>query len=278
MRTNVAPEGGAGLPWIAREGELELAVEAATRAGRMLAEAFGHRIAQRRNGPHDVVTELDHASETLIMGAVGSAFPADRRLGEETGLTVPPRATGRTWLVDPLDGTINYASGLPLWCVSIALAVDGVVVLGVIRDPLRDETVVATRGGGAYRFPGSEALELRRLHRTADAVVVGDPGSADDEAAQLRIARLRPHVRAVRGLGSIALSLTSLATGRLDGVLQVRGLQAFDVAAAGLIAREAGARVTDAESGRWIDVMHPSRGTGIAAARPALHDRLVGRP
>jgi myo-inositol-1(or 4)-monophosphatase len=274
----VARDPEARPPWTASDAELEVAVDAAMRAGVILAEAFGHGFGQRRNGPHDVITELDHASEALIMAALASAFPADRRLGEETGLTVPRRASGRTWLVDPLDGTINYASGLPFWCVSIALAIGERVVLGVIRDPLRDETIVATAGGGARRLPGSERLEVRRLRRSADAVVVGDPGSADDEAAQLRIARLRPQVRAVRTLGSIALSLTSLATGRLDAVLQVRGLQAFDVAAGGLVANEAGARITDAEDGQWIDVARPARGTGIAAARQALHRRLVERP
>ena len=267
----------AGLVWTAPDGELELAVETARQAGALLVGAFEGGGSERRKGPYDVVTELDHASEALIMGTLGSAFPADRRLGEETGLTVPRRASNRTWIVDPLDGTVNFASGLPFWCVSIALAIAHRVVLGVIHDPLRDETVVATTGGGARRFPTGERLELRRLRRSADAVVVGDPGSADDPEAQLRIARLRPQVRAVRALGSTALSLTSLATGRLDGVLQVRGLQAVDVAAAGLIAREAGAQVTDAEGGPWIVVAEPSRGTGIAAARPSVHRRLVPR-
>ena len=264
------------LPWSSPEGELDLAVETAQRAGAMLLAGFGRGSAERRKGPHDVVTALDRASETLIMGALGSAFPADRRLGEETGLAVPRKASSRTWIVDPLDGTVNFASGLPFWCVSIALAVGERVVLGVIHDPLRDETVVATAGGGARRLGSRQPLELRRLRRSADAVVLGDPGSADDEEAESRIAILRPQVRAVRVLGSIALSLTCLATGRVDGVLQVRGLQAVDVAAAGLIAIEAGARVTDAEDGPWIVVAEPSRGTGIAAARPGLQRRLLG--
>jgi myo-inositol-1(or 4)-monophosphatase len=211
------------------------------------------------------------------MKAFGSAFPADRRLGEETGLTVPRGASARTWIVDPLDGTVNFASGLPIWCVSIALAVEQHVVLGVIHDPLREETIVATAGGGARRLGSPQPLELRRLRRSADAVVVADPGSADDAEAQQRIAAVHRQVRAVRVLGSIARSLTFLATGQLDGVLQVRGLQAVDVAAAGLIALEAGARVTDAQNGPWIVVAAPSRGTGIAAARPGLHRRLVAR-
>ena len=141
----------------------------------------------------------------------------------------------------------NFASGLPFWCVSIALAIDQRVILGVIRDPLRDYH--GHRRGGAQRLETGERLAMRRLRRSDDAVVVADPGSADDDEAHLRILRLRPHVRAERALGSIALSLTSMAMARLDGVLQVRGLQAVDVAAAGLIALEAGAHVTDAENG-----------------------------
>ena len=105
-------------------------------------------------------------------------------------------------------------------------------------------------------------------------MVVADPGAADD-TAQRRIADLRRQVRAVRALGSIALSLTSLAIGRLDGVLQVRGLQAVDVAGAGLIVAEAGATITDATGGPWIVVAEPSRGTGIAAGLPLIHRRLL---
>ena len=261
--------------WSGRDGEVELAVETARRAGELLVAGFGTGSRERRKGRHDVVTELDHASEALIMAALGSAFPADRRLGEETGLSVPRQASNRTWIVDPLDGTVNFASGLPFWCVSIALAIDRRVVLGVIHDPLREETVIATVHGGARRAGSPQPLEVRRLRRSADAVVVGDPGSADDGEAFRRIADLRPQVRSIRVPGSIALSLTWLATGRLDGVLQVRGLQAVDVAAAGLIAAEAGARVTDAENGPWIVVAQPSGGTGIAAARPGLHRRLI---
>ena len=274
-------EGRGEQPSVLAWAELDVAVDAAEHAGAMLAGAFGRTNAVRRKGRHDVVTDLDLASEAVIMGKLRQAFPADRRLGEETGLTVPRRASNRTWIVDPLDGTVNFASGLPLWCVSIALAIDGHVELGVIHDPLRSDTIVATLGGGARRLRSGETTELRRLPRIADAVVVADPGPVD-EGSRARIAELRPQVRAIRSLGSIALSLTFLATGRIDGVLQVRGLQAVDVAAAGLIAREAGARISDADGGPWIVVAGPSRGTGIAAARPGLHRRLIaasqGRP
>jgi myo-inositol-1(or 4)-monophosphatase len=253
-------------------------VATAEAAGALLLDAFGRPSAERRKGRHDVVTTLDHASERLIMGRLADAFPADRRLGEETGRSKRPRGgdSGRTWIIDPLDGTINYAAGLPIWCVSVALAIGPTVVLGVIRDPVNDATVAAIAGGGAWRLPDWTRVFVRRLRRTADAVVAADPGAEADPAADARIRAIRPEVRAIRVPGSIAWSLTALATGRLDGVLQVRGLQAVDVAAAGLIAREAGARVTASDGGPWIDVADWSTGRGIAAGRPAVHRRLLG--
>jgi myo-inositol-1(or 4)-monophosphatase len=257
--------------------ELGLAVATAEEAGSLLLEAFGRPMPERRKGRHDVVTTLDHLSERLIMDRLAAAFPADSRLGEETGRSKRLRGggSGRTWIVDPLDGTINYAAGLPIWCVSIALAVGPTVVLGVIRDAVHDATFAAILGSGAWRVPDQGSVALRRLRRGADAVIAADPGDATDPLANARIHALRPEVRAIRVPGSIAWSLTALATGRLDGVLQVRGLQAVDVAAAGLIAREAGARVTAADGGPWIDIADPSTGRGIAAGRPAVHRLLV---
>jgi myo-inositol-1(or 4)-monophosphatase len=258
--------------------ELALAVATAEEAGRLLLDAFGRPTPERRKGRHDVVTALDHASERLIMDGLAAAFPGDLRLGEETGRSKPPvgGGSGRTWIVDPLDGTINYAAGLPIWCVSIALAIGPTVVLGVIRDAVHDSTFAATLGSGAWRVSDHGPVAVRRLRRGSDAVIVADPGDESDPIADARIQAVRRQVRAIRVPGSIAWSLTALATGRLDGVLQVRGLQAVDVAAAGLIAREAGARVTAADGGSWIDVADPATGRGIAAGRPAVHRLLVG--
>ena len=198
------------------DGELAIAGEAAQRAGALLVGAFRQVNIERRHGRHDVVTDSDRASEALIMASIAASFPADRRLGEETGLAVPRRPSARTWIIDPLDGTVNYVAGLPFWCVSIALAIGDRIELGVIHDPLRGETVVAMSGRGAWHMDQMARLVMRHLRRTADAVVSADPGGIDD-AAQERISEPRRHVRAVRAFGSTALSLTSLATGRLDG-------------------------------------------------------------
>lgn len=276
MPSPLTPRRGPIVPDL--RAELDVAVAAAEDAGGLLLEAFGRPVPERRKGRHDVVTELDRLSERMIMDRLATSFPRDARLGEESGRSKsPPRGggSGRTWIVDPLDGTINYAAGLPIWCVSVALAIGPTVVLGVIRDPVHGATFVATLGSGAWRASDRSAVALRRPRRGADAVIVADPGDADDADADARIRSLRPDVRAIRVLGSIAWSLTALATGRLDGVLQVHGLQAVDVAAAGLIAREAGARVTASDGGPWIDLAKPSTGRGIAAARPSIHRRLV---
>jgi myo-inositol-1(or 4)-monophosphatase len=259
--------------------ELETAIGAARAAGALLVDAFGQPGRERRKGVHDVVTSWDDAAEDVIMAHIAEAHPTDQRLGEETGLATaagsglngPPR----TWIVDPLDGTVNFASGVPFWCVSIALAFDADVVLGVIGDPLRGEVPEAARGSGAWRVGDGSAIHVRRLARLADAVVDAAPGDPDDRMATERIRLLQPTIRATRTLGSIALSLAMLATGRLDGVLQVRGLDIVDVAAGGLIAAEAGARVTDARGGPWRLRPGLDRGGGVAAATAALHGRLL---
>ncbi|MBF6606244.1 MAG: inositol monophosphatase [Chloroflexi bacterium] len=261
------------------EKDLRVALDAARMAGVLVRDGFRAPGRHRRKGPHDVVTRWDLTSERLIFAQLAQAFPRDHRLGEEQGFIAGRGPdNGRTWLVDPLDGTINYASGIPFWCISIALACNGEVRLGVIHDPLREETFAAVAGRGAWREPNHESCRPRRLQRSADAVVAADAGDADTPAGAHRVDALRSRVRAVRTLGSTALSLTYLAAGRLDGVFQASGLGAVDVAAGGLIAREAGVRVSDAAGGPWVVVADPSRGTGIAAAMPAVHRLLVEEP
>lgn len=200
----------------------------------------------------------------------------------------------RTWIVDPIDGTISFASGIPFFSVSIALAVDTDILLGVLVDPMRRDLYVGIdqgeahlvtnlpRIGGAADEPmggdGAQSFVMtpRRLALTRDAVVSLDPGDPDDPVAIDRVNLVRRRVRAVRTMGSTALSLCWAACGRLDGVMQVRGLEAVDLAAAGLIAREAGLRVTDASGGPWLDLRQTSHGRGIAAGRAAVHRLLLG--
>jgi myo-inositol-1(or 4)-monophosphatase len=286
--------------------DLLVAVAAASAAGEALLGAFagpggggsgpGRR---RRNGPHDVVTALDARAERLIARHLRAVFPYDGFVGEEHRPRRPDRRRGpaRTWIVDPIDGTVMFAAGIPFFSISIALAVGDRIEVGVVHDPVHGETFTAIRGAGAclvtgdlgtsrgssdqgaIHANGARALRVRRLARVADAVVALDPGDPDDPDAVARIDMARARVRVVRTFGSTALSLAWLAAGRLDGVLQVRGLQAVDIAAAGLIAAEAGAIVTDAAGGPWLEVSDLAHGRGIAAGSRAVHEAvLVSRP
>ena len=241
------------------------------------------RVGGIGTAPHDVVTALDARSERRIARDLRAAFPRDGFVGEEHR---PRRSTTRggqprTWIVDPIDGTVMFASGIPCFSISIALSVGPAVVLGVLHDPVHHETFWATVGGGSWLDGGAgfppRRLRIRRLAAAADAVVTLDPGDPDDAAAIHRIESLRSSVRVARSFGSTALSLAWLAAGRVDGVLQVRGLQAVDIAAGGLLAMEAGARVTDSSGGPWLDLADLSHGRGIAAAGPTVH-RLLAPP
>ncbi|HJY02909.1 MAG TPA: inositol monophosphatase family protein, partial [Streptosporangiaceae bacterium] len=207
--------------------------------------------------PTDVVTEMDRRSEALITGWIRAVRPGDTVLGEEGGQTLGgPDAVAATgdqapvrWVVDPLDGTVNYLYGLPDWAVSIAAEVDGTIVAGVVEVPRFGErfTAVAGRGAWLHRDGNPEAaIPLRCNSGVAlGQALVGtgfgyDPGRRRVQGEV--VAALLPHVRDIRRAGSAAVDLCSVAAGRLDAFFE-RGLNYWDYAAGGLIAREAGALV-----------------------------------
>lgn len=216
----------------------------------------------------DVVTEVDHLSEEAILQMIGAAFPGDAFLAEESGAS--GASADRLWVIDPLDGTVNYANGIPFFAVSIGLVIDGQPVLGVVLDPSRGELFTAVRGGGAH-------LDGRLIHTTGkkrigDAVVhLGLPRSG--------FARhntgFRKAVRIVRAMGSATLALTYLANGRFDAYVQWQGLSIWDICAAGVIAIEGGAMVTSRQGGPWFHVDMPSRSIGIVASAPQHHDAFL---
>lgn len=219
-------------------------------------------------GEKDIVTEADHRSEQAILAAIAAAFPRDAFLAEESG--VSGEQADRLWVIDPLDGTINYANGIPFFAVSIGLVIDGQPVLGVVLDPTRDELFTAVRGGGAK-------LNGRPIHhpldkRLSDAVVsLGLPSSGFGR--QYR--EIRRHVRITRAMGSATLSLTYLANGRFDAYVQWTKLSLWDICAAGVIAGEGGAVVTSALGNSWFELGMPSKSIGIAASAPQHHQRLL---
>ncbi|HEY8167117.1 MAG TPA: inositol monophosphatase family protein [Candidatus Limnocylindrales bacterium] len=249
--------------------ELDLAVGAARGAGAIQLERYERLERIVHKGPRDVVTEVDHLCEALILDAIRSRFPDDAIVAEESGEHRSRRGkgahasegAGRAWVVDPLDGTVNYANGVPIFCVSIAFVLDGRPTVGVIYDPLRDELFSAVAGQGAR-------LDGRRIHlpdkeRLEDCLVsLAMPwrGYRHREAAVRRVTRVS------RTLGSSALALAYLGNGRFDIFVQLRSLSNWDVAAAGLIAEEGGAVLTDGAGGAWYDAGRRSRGVSIIGA------------
>jgi myo-inositol-1(or 4)-monophosphatase len=191
----------------------------------------------------DVVTAADKAVERQVISALRRARPRDTVLGEETGASGADAATGVRWILDPIDGTVNYLYGLPQYAVSLAAEVDGVVVAGVVHNPAIGQEWTALRGGGAYRdgrrLSGSAVTELGQ---TLIATGFGYNTARRAHQAQV-LAQLLPEVRDVRRMGSAALDLCLAAEGGFDAFFE-KGLSVWDHAAGGLVAVEAGLRVT----------------------------------
>lgn len=247
----------------------DVAVEAALQAGAFLRSRFGaqHRITYK-GSPTNLVTEMDRAAETIILDAIRARFPGHGILAEESGARAG--VDSHRWIVDPLDGTTNYAHGLPIYCVSIGLEVSGTLTVGVLYDPSRDECFVAERGRGATL----NGAPLRvSVTPTLGESLLGTSYPNDLRAASrnnlAEHAALIQRCRSVRSLGSAALGLASVAAGRLDGYWEQR-LGAWDVAAGALLIREAGGTVTAVHGGP-LDLEAPT----IAASNGAIHSDML---
>ncbi|MDQ0686758.1 myo-inositol-1(or 4)-monophosphatase [Streptomyces achromogenes] len=250
---------------------LRLAEEAARRAGELLRDGrpADLAVAATKSSPIDVVTEMDLAAEKLITSLIAERRPDDGLLGEEGAASAG--SSGVRWVIDPLDGTVNYLYGLPTWSVSIAAEQDGETVVGVVAIPLRGETYHAVRGGGAWvtGAGGHErALSCRPAAPLDQALVsTGFNYVTEVRTHQADVAqRLIPLLRDIRRGGSAAVDLCDVAAGRLDGYYE-RGLHPWDLAAGDLIAREAGA-LTGGRPGE-----RPGRDLAIAAA-PGVFEPL----
>lgn len=224
---------------------LKVAQEAARRAGELLRDGrpADLAVAATKSSPIDVVTEMDIAAEKLITDLISELRPDDGFLGEEGAST--EGTSGVRWVIDPLDGTVNYLYGLPTWAVSIAAEQDGETVVGVVYAPMRGETYHAVRGEGAWAtgaWEGERALTCRPAPPLDQALVsTGFNYVSEVRAHQADVAqKLIPLLRDIRRSGSAAVDLSDVAAGRLDGYYE-RGLHSWDLAAGDLIAREAGA-------------------------------------
>ena len=266
-----------------RAADLAFATALAARAGELLVERFEKVNRIDFKSAKDVVTEADHLSEALIIDAIRATYPTDGIIAEESGEHVsaagdaPTAGVGRAWVIDPLDGTINYANGIPFFCVAIALVEAGRPIVGVIRDPMRAETFAATDDGPAT-LDGSPIRASVKEALTDFVVSMALSG----RSLTGRSRAIRAAIRVPRAMGSAALSLAYVGNGRFDAFVQQGGLSSWDVAAAGLIAERAGATLTDLAGGEWFDVARPTRSIGVLAAPPDHHavllDLVRGRP
>jgi myo-inositol-1(or 4)-monophosphatase len=259
-----------------RAADLAFATALAARAGELLLERFEKVEHIDYKSAKDVVTEVDRLSENLVIDAIRETYPGDGIIAEESGDhatgagDAPTSGIGRTWVIDPLDGTINYANGIPFFCVSIALAEAGRPIVGVIHDPMRNETFAATDDGPATLNGGPVRASVKE-HLTDYVVSMALSG----RALIGRSRAVRKAVRVPRAMGSAALSLAYLGNGRFDAFVQQGGLSLWDVAAAGLIAERGGALLTDLEGGPWFEVSRPTRTIGILGAPPVHHAELL---
>jgi myo-inositol-1(or 4)-monophosphatase len=247
--------------------ELESALSAAMKASGVLRAGFGAEHAITYKGEVDFVTEVDKEAERVIREELLGTFPTHGMLAEEGG-ELAGEGDAR-WIVDPLDGTTNYAHGLPIFCVSIALQRAGKVVLGVVHDPMREETYVAERGGGATL--NDEPIRVSDTEELIQALIAtGFPYDRPKMPEALDLfGRFAALTRGMRRLGSTALDLCYVASGRLEGYYE-RGIWAWDIAAGSLILEEAGGKVTDYRGG-ILDL----EGRQIVASNGALHTAMT---
>jgi myo-inositol-1(or 4)-monophosphatase len=247
----------------------------------MLADRSGRAVViATKSSPTDVVTEMDQAAEQLISRRILTERPSDSVLGEEGGQT--GGGSGVRWIVDPLDGTVNYLYDLPDWAVSVAAEVDGQVVAGAVCVPRRDALYFCRLGGGAWRttIANPDQAAAQRLECNVDVplnralIATGfgyEPGRRLVQGQV--VAALLPRVRDIRRNGAAAVDLCSLAAGNVDGYYE-RGVQYWDVAAGSLIAREAGAIVAGLAGKPAGPAMTLGGGPGLFAE---LHDLLLSQ-
>jgi myo-inositol-1(or 4)-monophosphatase len=249
---------------------LSVAIDIAHEAGEVVREGFGHLQRLDFKGAVNPVTETDEAAEALIRDRLQAAFPDHGILGEEAGGD-DWRTSEPIWLVDPLDGTNNFAHAFPFVTVSLALRMKGEVHVGVVFDPLRGETFAAGRGTGAWL--NGDPLHVTPTAKLADAFLATGFPYNRRVAADNNVQRLDHFLRrsqGVRRAGSAALDMAYVACGRFDGFWEIR-LHPWDVAAAGLIVQEAGGRLSDFAG----DMAHFASGQEVVASNGHIHDEML---
>lgn len=253
---------------------LHTANDIAHEAGALVRQGFGAELSiERKSSAADWVTQYDLAAEKLILERLAAAFPGHRVVGEEGGASNGDSAC--TWYVDPLDGTNNFAHGMPHFCVSLALYEETTPLVGVIYDPLRDECFGAARGEGAFLTQNGARRPLHVSQTTAleaSLIATGFPydkhTSSDDNLAQTAVFIKR--VQGLRRAGSAALDLAYVAAGRYDGYWEFK-LNSWDIAAGCLLVTEAGGCVTTIEGRPFT--LTPK--VALVASNGRVHDEML---
>ena len=250
---------------------LQTAIEIALHAGRLQLAGLRTGVVIDKKGAIDLVTQVDLEVERMARAVIAGRFPEHTVLAEELpDENVASGASSYRWVFDPIDGTVNYAHGLPFFCASLALEYDGRAVIGVVYEPIRAELFVAERGAGA-RLNGVP-LAVSSTGAMLDAMLCTgfpyDVHETVDEVVGL-FGAFVGRARAVRRLGSAALDLCYVAAGRLDGFWEQR-LNPWDMSAGGLIVEEAGGRVTNMEGG-----VFDAHGGHILATNGHVHDEML---
>ena len=237
-------------------------------AGEILKDGFGKEHEISYKGPIDVVTEIDHKSEDLLVERIKGGFPDHSIIAEESGFLDGDKE--HRWFIDPVDGTSNYAKGFPIFCVSIGYAYQGKMCMAAVYDPMRDESYYAERGQGAWL--NGERIHVTKTNRLIDSMLVtGFPYDMQQKENNLvNFVNLAHKVQTIRRLGSAVLDQAYVAAGRLDGYWEI-GISAWDIAAGTLLIEEAGGIVTTVNGDP--DYFKPP--FDVVAANPDLHPLLL---
>ena len=250
------------------DGIREVALRAAKEAGAILREGLDRTRTIEYKGTKNLVTDIDRRSEEAIASLVRRELPGHSLVSEEG--TRLEGNSGYRWLVDPLDGTTNYAHGYPCFCVSIGIEKDGTLIYGVVYDPTLEEVFAAERDGGA--FLNGKRLRVSAISELSKALLAtGFPHdvAAAEEDNLNHFGNFMKRAQAIRRPGSAALDLCYVAAGRFDGFWEL-GLNAWDVAAGSLAVMEAGGRVTDL-TGQPLRLSAPR----IVASNGVIHEEML---
>jgi myo-inositol-1(or 4)-monophosphatase len=248
---------------------LNFAIETAREAGQILLERFGRKITVTKKGDINLVTEADLASEKLIIERIRSHYPKHAILAEESGASALNGESEWKWIIDPLDGTTNYAHGYPCFCVTVALEHKGEIIVGVTFDPTRDELFAAEKGNGATL--NGRQIRVSEAESLSDALLVtGFPYDARERENFARhFTDFTYKSRGIRRDGSAAIDMAYVACGRFDGFWE-EGLHAWDVAAGVLLIEEAGGRVSYYDDSKFSIYKPP-----ICANNKLIHAEML---